>query len=75
MNCGTNCLACAHAHKVCPDDRAVLHQRESRMFDALALTLGGGRHPRLLKLIARFWLLIIDHWPRQPTAGPRPRLG
>jgi hypothetical protein len=61
MNCGTNYVACAHAHKACPDDRAALRQRESHMSDALALTLGGSRHPRLLKVIARFWLLILDH--------------
>ena len=32
------------------------------MFDALALARGDGRHTRLLKVIARVELLILDDW-------------
>jgi DNA replication protein DnaC len=33
-----------------------------RLFDALALARGDGRHARLLKNIARTQLLILDDW-------------
>ena len=32
------------------------------MFDALALARGDGRHARLLKVMARVELLILDDW-------------
>jgi hypothetical protein len=41
---GKSWLACALGHKACRDDRAVLYQRVPRMFDALALGRGDGRH-------------------------------
>ncbi len=59
---GKSWLACALGHKACRDDRAVLYQRVPRMFDALALARGDGRHTRLLKVIARAELLILDDW-------------
>jgi len=40
----------------------VLYHRVSRLFDALALARGDGRHARLLKTIARIELLILDDW-------------
>ena len=33
-----------------------------RLFDALALARGDGRHARLLKTLARVELLILDDW-------------
>ena len=33
-----------------------------RLFDALALARGDGRHARLLKSLARVELLILDDW-------------
>ena len=59
---GKSWLACALAHKACRDDRSVLYQRVPRLFDALALARGDGRHARLLKTIARSQLLILDDW-------------
>ena len=59
---GKSWLACALAHKACRDDRSVLYQRVPRLFDALALARGDGRHARLLKSIARVQLLILDDW-------------
>ena len=59
---GKSWLACALGHKACRDDRAVLYQRVPRMFDALALARGDGRHARLLRVIARVELLILDDW-------------
>ena len=57
---GKSWLACALGHKACRDDRSVLYQRVPRLFDALALARGDGRHARLLKSIARTDLLILD---------------
>ena len=40
----------------------MLYHRVPRLFDALALARGDGRHARLLKTIARVQLLILDDW-------------
>jgi len=71
---GKSWLACALGHKACRDDRSVLYHRVPRLFDALALARGDGRHARLLKSLARVELLILDDWgPRHvhPRAGSR----
>jgi len=59
---GKSWIACALAHKACRDDRSVLYHRVPRLFDALALARGDGRHARLVKSIARVELLILDDW-------------
>src|SRR5688500_20184635 len=59
---GKSWLACALGHKACRDDRSVLYQRVPRLFDALALARGDGRHARMLKSLARVELLILDDW-------------
>ena len=59
---GKSWLACALGLKACRDDPAVLNQRVPRMFDALALARGDGRHARLLKVMARVELLILCDW-------------
>ena len=59
---GKSWLACALGHKACRDDRSVLYHRVPRLFDALALARGDGRHARLLKSLARSQLLILDDW-------------
>ena len=41
---------------------SVLYHRIPRLFDALALARGDGRHARLLKSLARVELLILDDW-------------
>ncbi len=43
--------------KACRDDRSVLYHRVPRLFDALALARGDGRHARMLKSLARVELL------------------
>ena len=57
---GKSWLACALGHKACRDDRSVVYHRVPRLFDALALARGDGRHARLLKGLARSQLLILD---------------
>ena len=59
---GKSWLACALGHKACRDDRSVLYHRVPRLFDALALARGDGRHARMLKNMARADLLILDDW-------------
>jgi DNA replication protein DnaC len=59
---GKSWLACALGHKACRDDRSVFYQRVPRLFDALALARGDGRHGRMLKTLARVELLILDDW-------------
>jgi DNA replication protein DnaC len=59
---GKSWIACALAHKACRDDRSVLYHRVPRLFEALGLARGDGRHARLLKSIARTQLLVLDYW-------------
>jgi DNA replication protein DnaC len=59
---GKSWLACALGHKACRDDRSVLYHRVPRLFDALAVARGDGRHARLLRSLARVDLLILDDW-------------
>src|SRR5262249_49711142 len=41
--------------------------RVPRLFDALALARGDGRHARLLKTLSRVDLLILDDWGLAPV--------
>jgi len=69
---GKSFFACALGHKACRDDRSVLYQRMPRLFSALALARGDGRHVRLLRTLARVDLLILDDWglaPLTPDQG------
>ncbi len=59
---GKSWIACAIGHKACRDGKSVLYQRVPRLFEALALARGDGRHARLLKTLARVQLLILDDW-------------
>src|SRR3989344_1655461 len=59
---GKSWLACALGPKAGRDGRAGFYQRVPRLFEALALARCDGRHPRLLKTLARIDLLILDDW-------------
>ncbi|HUZ14278.1 MAG TPA: IS21-like element helper ATPase IstB [Caulobacteraceae bacterium] len=59
---GKTWLACALGHKACRDGRSVFYQRVPRLFEALALARGDGRHARLVANLARVELLILDDW-------------
>ena len=48
--------------KACREDFAVAYHRVPRLFAALGLARGDGRHARMLKAIARVDLLILDDW-------------
>jgi DNA replication protein DnaC len=70
---GKSWLACALGHKACRDDRSVLYHRVPRLFDALALARGDGRHARLLKALSRVDLLILDDWGLAPVTHDQAR--
>ena len=59
---GKSWLGCAIGHKACRDGRSVFYQRVPRLFEALALARGDGRHARMLKMLGRVDLLILDDW-------------
>ncbi len=59
---GKSWIACALGHKACRDGRAVVYHRVPRLFEALAIAKGDGRHARLLKSIAKIDVLILDDW-------------
>ena len=59
---GKSWIACALGHKACRDGRSVVYHRASRLFEALALARGDGRHPRMLKALAKINVLILDDW-------------
>jgi DNA replication protein DnaC len=63
---GKSWIACALGHKACRDNRSVIYRRPPRLFDALALARGDGQHARLLKMLARVELLILDDWGLAP---------
>ena len=70
---GKSWIACALGHKACRDNRSVLYQRMPRLFDALALARGDGRHARVLKSLARVELLILDDWGLAPMTAEQRR--
>lgn len=59
---GKSWLACALGHKACRDGRRVLYQRVPRLFEALAIARGDGRHSRALKALAKVEVLLLDDW-------------
>ena len=70
---GKSWIACSLGHKACRDNRSVLYHRLPRLFEALALARGDGRHARLLKTLARVDLLILDDWGLAPLATDQRR--
>src|SRR4029077_13109506 len=70
---GKSWIACALGHKACRDNRSVLYQRMPRLFEALALARGDGRHARLLKSLSRVELLILDDWGLAPLTADQRR--
>ena len=70
---GKSWIACALGHKACRDNRSVLYHRLTRLFEALALARGDGRYARLLKMLSRVDLLILDDWGLAPLTGDQRR--
>jgi DNA replication protein DnaC len=70
---GKSWLACALGHKACRDDRPVVYYRVPRLLETMALARGDGRYDRLLKMIGRMQLLILDDWGLAPLTGEQRR--
>ncbi|MCB1629679.1 MAG: IS21-like element helper ATPase IstB, partial [Xanthomonadales bacterium] len=59
---GKTYIACALGNKACREGLTVRYWRAPRLFQELALAKGDGRHPKLLRDIAKADLLILDDW-------------
>jgi len=70
---GKSWLACALGHKACRDGYSVLYKRAPRLFADLATARGEGRLPKLLAMLERTRLLIIDDWGPEPLTAEQRR--
>ena len=59
---GKSYIACALAHKACLLGYKVLYVRANRLFQDLSMARGDGRYSRLMKILSRTQLLVIDDW-------------
>ena len=63
---GKSWLACALGHKACREGFSVVYRRAPRLFGELATARGEGRLSRMLAMLERTRLLIIDDWGPEP---------
>lgn len=70
---GKSWLACALGQKACRDGYSVLYKRAPRLFADLATARGEGRLPKLLAMLERTRLLIIDDWGPEPLNAEQRR--
>jgi DNA replication protein DnaC len=63
---GKTYLACALGRTACEAEFNVHYLRTSRLLQSLALAQADGSYPQLLRSFARFHLLILDDWLRDP---------
>jgi DNA replication protein DnaC len=59
---GKSYLACALAHRACIAGYKTRYFRASRLFEELLVAKGDGRYPKLMTLISRQHLIVIDDW-------------
>ncbi len=65
---GKTYLACALGRTACEAEFNVRYVRTSRLLQSLALAQADGSYPQLLRSFARFHLLILDDWLRDPLS-------
>lgn len=65
---GKTFLACALGRTACEAEFNVHYLRTSRLLQSLALAQADGSYPQLLRSFARFHLLILDDWLRDPLS-------
>jgi DNA replication protein DnaC len=70
---GKSWLACALGQKACREGYSVLYKRAPRLFADLATARGEGRLPKLLTMLERTRLLIIDDWGPEPLTPEQRR--
>ena len=59
---GKTFIASAFANKTCREGFKVLCFRAPRLFEDIAMAHGDGRYPKLMNLIAKAPLIVIDDW-------------
>ena len=55
-------IACALGHKACLEGYRSLYVRVSRLLADLAVARGDGRYEKIMKLISKVDLLVLDDW-------------
>ncbi len=70
---GKSWLACALGNKACRDGFSVLYKRASRLFADLAQARGEGRLARLMTMLERANLIIVDDWGPEPLTAEQAR--
>jgi DNA replication protein DnaC len=70
---GKSWLACALGHRACREGLSVLYRRAPRLFADLATARGEGRLTRLMTMLERTRLLIIDDWGPEPLTAQQRR--
>jgi DNA replication protein DnaC len=59
---GKTWLACALAQKACREGHTALYLRLPRLMQEMAIAKGDGRYPKLLTMLAKTEVLILDDW-------------
>jgi DNA replication protein DnaC len=59
---GKTWLACALAQKACREGHTALYLRLPRLLQELAIAKGDGRYPKLLTMLAKTEVLVLDDW-------------
>jgi DNA replication protein DnaC len=59
---GKTWLACALGHQACREGYTVLYLRLPRLLQELPIAKGDGRYPKLMALLAKTDLLMLDDW-------------
>jgi DNA replication protein DnaC len=70
---GKSWLACALGNKACREGFSALYRRAPRLFAELATARGEGRLSRMLTMLERTKLLIIDDWGPEPLNAEQRR--
>lgn len=59
---GKTWLACALAQKACRDGNTAVYHRVPRLLQDLHIARGDGRYPKLMSMLARVDVLLLDDW-------------
>lgn len=70
---GKTFLGCALGREACQRNVSVRYTRTSRLLHDLSLSHADGSYARLLNAFARFQLLILDDWLRDPLTPTQAR--
>jgi len=70
---GKSYLACALGNKACREGYRVLYFRVARLFQDLAIAKADGRYDKLLRVLARSQLLVLDDWGTAPLTDEQRR--